>query len=62
MNLEKKSPLILTQGKIRYNLSGMTLDYSEAGKVKIGMIDYVKNLLAKLPDDMSTGEAPTPPA
>jgi hypothetical protein len=26
------------------------------------MIDYVKNLLAKLPDDMSTGEAPTPPA
>lgn len=34
----------------------MTLDYSESDKVKIGMDDYVKNVIDDSPDDM-TGTA-----
>jgi hypothetical protein len=39
----------------------MTLDYSEKGKVKIKMIDYVEKMLADLPPKMD-GYAPTPAA
>jgi hypothetical protein len=39
----------------------MTLDYSEKGKVKIKMLDYVENMLADLPAEMD-GEAPAPAA
>jgi hypothetical protein len=36
----------------------MTLDFSEDGKAKITMIDYIKTMLEELPSDMS-GEAAT---
>jgi hypothetical protein len=37
----------------------MTIDYSKKGKVKITMIPYIKNMLAKIPIDMA-GESVTP--
>lgn len=40
---------------------GMTIDYSEAGKVKIRMDDYVENLLNKA-DDNEDRKANTPAA
>jgi hypothetical protein len=39
----------------------MTLDFSEKGKVKIKMMDYVNNMLADLPAEMY-GEASSPAA
>jgi hypothetical protein len=56
----KEAPLTITRGKI-HDYLGMTLDYSEKGKVKIKMMDYVEKMLADLPDEMS-GEATTPAA
>jgi hypothetical protein len=37
----------------------MTIDYSEDGKVKITMVDYIKEMLEDLPADMA-GESATP--
>jgi hypothetical protein len=37
------------------------LDYSERGKVKIKILDYVDTMLADLPAEMD-GEAPSPSA
>ncbi len=56
----KEAPITVTRGKI-HDYLGMTLDYSEKGKVKIKMIDYVEKLLADLPEEMD-GEAPSPAA
>jgi hypothetical protein len=39
----------------------MTLDYSEKGKVKIKMLDYVDKMLADVPAEMD-GESPSPAA
>jgi hypothetical protein len=54
----KEAPLTITRGKI-HDYMGMTLDYSEKGKVKIKMLDYVDKMLADLPSEMD-GEAPSP--
>jgi hypothetical protein len=56
----KEAPITVTRGRI-HDYLGMTLDYSERGKVKIKMIDYVEKMLTDLPDEMM-GEAPTPAA
>mgnify|MGYP000305707936 CR=1 FL=1 len=56
----KEAPITITRGPI-HDYLGMTLDYSEKGKVKIKMLDYVTKMLADLPPDMD-GEAPTPAA
>jgi hypothetical protein len=56
----EEAPLTVTRGKV-HDYLGMTLDYSEGGKVKIKMIDYVEKMLADMPDEMM-GEAPTPAA
>jgi hypothetical protein len=56
----KESPITITRGKVNVYL-GMTLDYSEKGKVKIKMLDYVDKILADLPAEMD-GEAPPPAA
>jgi hypothetical protein len=56
----KEDPITITRGKVHYYL-GMTLDYSEKGKVKIKMLDYVDNMLADLPAEMD-GEASSPAA
>ena len=56
----KEAPLTVTRGKV-HDYLGMTLDYSEEGKVKIKMLDYVEKMLADLPKEMD-GEAITPAA
>jgi hypothetical protein len=56
----KEAPLTITRGKIHEYL-GMTLDYSEAGKVKIYMVEYIMRMLENLPEDMD-GIAATPAA
>jgi Reverse transcriptase (RNA-dependent DNA polymerase) len=56
----KEAPLTINRGKTHEYL-GMTIDYSTPGKVKIGMVDYVRNMLDKLPEDMK-GESATPAA
>jgi hypothetical protein len=54
----KEAPLTKTRGKVHEYL-GMTIDYTEQGKVKFSMIDYVQNMLNSLPEDMN-GESVTP--
>jgi hypothetical protein len=43
--------LVFTRGKV-HDYLGMTLDYSEEGKVKVRMENYVANILAESPEDM----------
>jgi hypothetical protein len=47
----QQTPLIIHHGKIHYYL-GMTIDYSEDGKVKFMMFNYVEGILDKAPADM----------
>jgi hypothetical protein len=56
----KEAPITVTRGRI-HDYLGMTLDYTEKGKVKIKMLDYVTKMLADLPTEMD-GKAPTPAA
>jgi hypothetical protein len=49
-----------TRGKI-HDYLGMTLDYSEPGKVKIGMIDYITKMVEEFPIKFEPDEtAPSP--
>jgi hypothetical protein len=54
----KLSLLVTTRGKT-HDCLGITLDYTEDGKVKIVMKDCVEEMLAEIPDDMD-GKAGTP--
>ena len=54
------SPLSVSRGPIQQYL-GMTLDFSEGGKVTIKMADYVKTMLSDAPSSMD-GKASTPAA
>jgi hypothetical protein len=56
----KESLIPITRGRIHDYLE-MTPDYSEKGKVKSKMLDYIEKMLADLPAKMD-GEAPTPTA
>ncbi len=56
----KRAPLTINRGKI-HDYLGMTLDYSEAGSVKLDMTDYVAKVLDEMPEDMD-GTATTPAA
>jgi hypothetical protein len=56
----KEAPLTVTRGKV-HDYLGLTLDFTEDGKVAIRMEDYVEGILEDAPDDMD-GEAPTPAA
>lgn len=56
----KDAPVTLKRGKIHECL-GMTLDFSDAGKFKVKMIDCMDGMLKDLPADMS-GELATPAA
>ena len=49
-----------TRGK-HHTYLGMNLDFSTAGKVKINMTDYVKNMLEEFPENTSK-KATTPAA
>jgi hypothetical protein len=42
-----EAPLTITMGKVHDYLGRMTLNYSETGKVKIKMLDYVERILAQ---------------
>jgi hypothetical protein len=53
-----KKPLAATTGMI-HDYLGITIDYSEAKKVKFTMYDYLEDILSKMPDDMN-GTSPTP--
>jgi hypothetical protein len=56
----KEVPITITRGKV-HDYLGMVLDYTEEGRVKITMNQYVEEILDELPSDMD-GEAPTPAA
>jgi hypothetical protein len=53
-----KKPLAATTGEVNDYL-GITIDYSEKGKVKFTMYDYLEDIMAEIPDDMR-GTSPTP--
>jgi hypothetical protein len=56
----QEAPITVTRGNV-HDYLGMTLDYTEKGKVKIKMLDYVMKMFADLPAEMD-GEAATPAA
>jgi hypothetical protein len=56
----KEDPLVIHRGTV-HDYLGMTIDYSEDGKVKFMMTDYVDGILDEAPDDMD-GIAVTPAA
>ena len=53
-----EAPLTVNRGTVHEYL-GMTIDFSEKGKVKFIMNDYVENLIDEIPEEMS-GTAATP--
>jgi len=54
----KDVPLTVTRGKV-HDYLGMVIDFTEEGRVKITMYQYIDEMLAGLPEDMD-GEAPSP--
>ena len=57
----KEAPLVVTWGKVHEYLR-MTVDFSEEGKVKFYMQDYIKALLAEAPEEIMKGSAAMPAA
>ena len=56
------APITITRGKV-HDYLGMLIDYSEEGKVKFSMVDYISKMLMEMPDDdIFRGSAPTPAA
>jgi hypothetical protein len=53
-----RKPLAATTGII-HDYLGITIDYSERGKVMFTMYDYLEDILDEMPNDMN-GTAPTP--
>ena len=56
----KESPLSESRGKV-HDYLGMTLDFSKPGELSVTMIDYIKMVLAGVPNEMR-GTANTPAA
>ena len=56
----KEAPLTISRGKVHVYL-GMTIDFSNDGKVRFSMIGYLDEILNDLPPDMD-GENTTPAA
>jgi hypothetical protein len=57
----KQGSLTVTRGKVHEYL-GMTIDFSEEGKVRFYMKDYVENLLKETPEELIKGTASSPAA
>jgi len=57
----KIKPLVATHGKI-HEYIGMTVDYSEPGKVKFSTVDFIKQTVAEAPQGLIGGIASTPAA
>jgi hypothetical protein len=57
MEFGKEAPLTKTQVDLHKYL-GMTINFSATGKVKFSMIEYIKDMLEGLPNDMA-GESAT---
>ncbi len=55
----KLDPITINRGKV-HDYLGMTLDYNKEGKCVVKMVDYVKNMLNDLDEDIFQGEAATP--
>jgi hypothetical protein len=53
-----RKPLAATTGMI-HDYLGITIDYSERGKVMFTMYDYLEDILDEMPEDMN-GTSPTP--
>jgi Reverse transcriptase (RNA-dependent DNA polymerase) len=53
----KDAPVKATRGKIHEYLA-MKLDYSTKGKVKINMVDYVKNMVNDYPEEAKSSRYP----
>jgi Reverse transcriptase (RNA-dependent DNA polymerase) len=56
----KEAPLTVNRGAV-HDYLGMSIDYSEVGKVKISMQQYIEAILNEMPDDMA-GVSPSPAA
>ena len=57
----KEAPLTVNRGKIQDYL-GMTIDFSEDGKVMFKMEDYVQNMIDEAPEILMKGAMSTPAA
>ena len=57
----KESPLTMNLDPV-HEYVGMTIDYSEKGKVKFSMFEYVEDILHGLPDDLKSNRTFTTPA
>ena len=55
----RDSPLTFTHRKVHEYL-GMTIDFSEKGKGKFIIYDYIADMLEYPPEDTKTGESETP--
>ena len=54
----KVMPMVSTRGEI-HKYVGMTIDFSDVGKVKITMYDYIDEMISELPTEM-IGKSATP--
>ena len=57
----KEAPLTVNRGKVHEYL-GMTIDFSEDGKVMFKMQDYVQNMIDEAPEELMKGMASSPAA
>ena len=55
----KETPLTITRGKIHEYL-GMTIDFSEPGKVIFSMLEYIQKILDDAPKELFTGASTSP--
>jgi hypothetical protein len=55
----KEAPLTVTRGKVHEYL-GMTIDFSDPGKVVFSMIEYITKLLDDVPEELLKGSSTSP--
>ena len=55
----KETPLTIKRGDVHEYL-GMKIDYSQKGKVRFSMFDYIDRMLEDAPDELMKGPSATP--